>query len=158
MKIIENTPDLLIVEDAPWSMASTFSFLIIFVLALAIAVLPSGLFMLGLILLLIALALMVGLGVTLERTRVFFDGRRDNVSIRRQRAQGTRTVTRAMQDLDGAELQSNSADSRDRQRVTMRFSGGDAPGNIPITRIYTSSSNHRIVTDTINAWLDAHRS
>jgi hypothetical protein len=158
MKIIENTPDLLIAEDAAWVLASTVSLLIIVALALALALLHSGLFIPGLGLMLIALVLAVSLGVTLERTSVFFDARRDTVSIRRRRAQGTRTVTRPMHQLKGTELDFSGSDDQDRQRVMMRFSGGTAPVKVPITRIYTNSANHRIVTETINAWLEAHRS
>lgn len=158
MKVVENTPDLLIVEDTPWLTASLFAFFTILMSGIALFALPDGDLGVALFAVAVAAGLFLLLNLVIERTRVFFDGRRNRVSVRRQSAKDTRTMTYGLDHLAGSEVEALTIRGVKVHRVVLQFNGGPEAEPVPISKTYSNSSQHDIVSEIINAWLQARQS
>lgn len=154
MKIVTDTPELLIVEDRPVVLAlGLIAFILVFIGA-GLAITLAGewwglLFALG------------GGGVGLvafwafvRRVQVVFHRPDGYVELRRRNLFGGSRVRHDLAEIDRAVIEeSHGSDSGTTYRVALVIEHGQSAGRHPITLAYSSGRAHHRAAEAINAWL-----
>jgi len=150
MRILSNTPDMLILEDRPVFWAIVLAIMVLIGLGFFL----GGIFG-GEILLLIWGAGFGGIALALlwalRRTRVYLDRRNDLVEIRTQGAKRMSSQRFRLGDLHSAEVQTSGGNTF---RVALSFA--EPTGLVPTRGAYESSTSSARAAEAINAWLSAH--
>ena len=152
MKVIEQTPDRLILENNPVVLAILLSSLALIFVAVGLFVISSDP-MTGLATL--AGALVFGAVFVIafvRRSQIILDRRNDLVELRRKSLLGYNRRTWDLHDLDRAVIQTSRSDKSDTYRAALVFSGGMDAGVHPITLVYSSGSGASRAVAAINAW------
>jgi hypothetical protein len=158
MKVKHETPDLLVVEDAPWLIGAA---LIVFILSFC----AIGLFLLGegewagLVLLLGGGG--VGFGafaIFVRKSQAIFDRRTGEVVLRRRSLFGETRESHPLAEFDGAEIAGRMSRSKQgtmtkMQRVELIF----GEHRLPISEVWSNGSHHLRISRAINDWLDSGR-
>ena len=159
MKLIEETPARLVVEDRPWIIGTALTLGILLCLALAMGLFrESGWLTLGFGL--ASLLLAVLFVVFVRRVIVIFDRDAQALVIRTRGLTGDSETTLALADVTGAEVETSrsTSTSNDGSRsvsVTHRPVLTTRTGPIPLTQIYSSGSGAETIAAAVNRWLSA---
>ena len=158
MKIVRNTPDLLVLEERP---ILVILILLGFTIGLAwgaIGLWGEGERVVSVIMGLMSVLIAIVLTTTFRRVRLFLDAQADTFSVRTADRHGVRTVSYPLHHLDRALMEtSNSGDGGPTHRVTYILRSGMDVGRHPVTSYFTGGDGPRRAVDAINAWLAAHR-
>ena len=158
MKIVRNTPELLILEERPILLTLL---LLAFTLGLAwgaIGLWGEGERVVSVVMGLMSVVIAIVLATTFRRVRLFLDAATDTFSVRTADRHGTRTVSYPLHHLDKAMVEtSNSGDGGPTHRVAYILRSGMDVGRHPVTSYFTGGTGPRTAADAINAWLAAHR-
>lgn len=154
MRIRENTPDRLIVEDQPWFLGGV---LIVFVLGFVLAALTA--LTRGDVtatLAFVGVAAGVGLifGFFVERVWLILDRRASKVELRRRSLRRFRTEGFALPELEYALVQTNYDSDGNTYRLVLKRRDQQAP--VPVTSYYSGNqSDTQRMVDAIDTWLKA---
>jgi hypothetical protein len=157
MKLIEETPARLVVEDRPWIIGTALTLGILLCLALAMGLFrESGWLTLGFGL--ASLLLAVLFVVFVRRVIVIFDRDAQALVIRTRSLTGDSETTLALADVTGAEVEtsrstSTSNDGSRNVSVTHRPVLTTRTGPIPLTQVYSSGSGAETIAAAVNRWL-----
>ena len=157
MKLIEETPARLVVEDRPWIIGTALTLGILLCLALAMGLFrESGWLTLGFGL--ASLLLVVLFVVFVRRVIVIFDRDAQALVIRTRSLTGDSETTLALADVTGAEVETSrsTSTSNDGSRsvsVTHRPVLTTRTGPIPLTQVYSSGSGAETIAAAVNRWL-----
>lgn len=155
MKILTDTPDLLVVEDRPVLLAlALIAFILMFVGAGLVMILAGEwwgiLFALG----------GGGMGFVafwafVRRVQVVFHRPDGYVELRRRNLFGGSRVQHELAEIDRAVIEeSQSSDSGTTYRVALVVEHGQSAGRHPITLAYSSGRGHHRAAEAINSWLE----
>ncbi len=159
MKLIEETPARLVVEDRPWIIGTALTLGILLCLALAMGLYrESGWLTLGFGL--ASLLLAVLFVVFVRRVIVIFDRDAQALVIRTRSLTGDSETTLALADVTGAEVETSrsTSTSNDGSRsvsVTHRPVLTTRTGPVPLTQVYSSGSGAETIAAAVNRWLSA---
>lgn len=159
MKLIEETPARLVVEDRPWIIGTALTLGILLCLALAMGLYRgSGWLTLGFGL--ASLLLAVLFVVFVRRVIVIFDRDAQALVIRTRSLTGDSETTLALADVTGAEVETSrsTSTSNDGSRsvsVTHRPVLTTRTGPVPLTQVYSSGSGAETIAAAVNRWLSA---
>jgi hypothetical protein len=157
MKLIEDTPARLVVEDRPWIIGTALTLSILLCLALAMGLYrESGWLTLGFGL--ASLLLVVLFVVFVRRVIVIFDRDARALVIRTRSLTGDSKTALALADVTGAEVETSrsTSTSNDGSRsvsVTHRPVLTTRTGPIPLTQVYSSGSGAETIAAAVNRWL-----
>lgn len=156
MKIKNNTPDLLIIDNAPWLLSFLLAGSILMPVGFAINALFSGDIQTGLRVLVIG----GGFGALffaafVSRDQLVLDRRDNRVEMRRRTLFRQTSIRHDLRYLRRAIVQTSRSDNSDTHRMTLELDGGMDPGLHPFTTAYTSGKGARRGADAVNAWLAA---
>ncbi len=154
MKIIDNTPDHLVLDQTPWVLGGLMAIISICAVALLLFVtwhrewLAAGLLaVVGTLVIPTAILMLV------ERRHVVLTPRELTLSV--QNLRGTKTTTINSADIERATL------DRLRQTVDIilqfRPAIVHANGTLPLRRGFQSGGRSQTIVDAINTWLAQHR-
>ena len=160
MKIANNTPEQLILQNVPWAAGLTICAAIVALVGWALLNFTNGDTVAGVILTLIAIAVGVIFCVAVKRIDVLFDRSRNLFEIRRSTVFGRTRVRHELASVARAEVQTYSSPREPNKkfhRVAVILDGGMDKGTHPLTDSY---ENGRIaerkandVAKAINDWL-----
>ena len=161
MKIRENTPDRLVLEDRPWLIALAISAMALVTAGVTLSNLLAGEWgaaaMMGLGTALCGLAF----GVFVRRSIVFLDRTTGLVTLREASVLGTTEVQHPLAEVGGAQVDTRKGRSRpgkhdpDTHRPCLTLSGGT---RVPLVKVYTSGPGASRAAAELSSWLDANRS
>ena len=157
MKVKQNTPDLLILEERPWLLA-------VVLMAGGLAFLGAGLAaaidgqMIGLLFVFFSLIWWGVLYLFVQRTQVVFNGLDGWVEIRSKTLLGYSKTRHDIAEIERAIYQSMSSDGGKTHRVALVVPNGQSAGIHPVTRAYTGGGSAMIASNAINTWLTSFRS
>jgi hypothetical protein len=157
MKLIEETPARLVVEDRPWIIGTALTLGILLCFALAMGLYRgSGWLTLGFGL--ASLLLAVLFVVFVRRVIVIFDRDAQALVIRTRSLTGDSEMTLALADVTGAEVETSrsTSTSNDGSRsvsVTHRPVLTTRTGPVPLTQVYSSGSGAETIAAAVNRWL-----
>lgn len=152
MKVTHDSPQMLVIEDVPWLLATALS---------AAALLPVGI---GLAMLMRGewTGLLVGTGgfafgalflaVFVRRTRLILDLAQGMAELKRRSVLGTKVWTWTLAEIEGARIEESSSDGSTTCRPVLMLRGG---GREPVTPVYTSGRAPARMVEAINSWLGA---
>ena len=158
MRIAEETPDRLTLEEKPWVIGGVLAFLIVVLLLIALLNLGSNNWLaLGMTL---AAALLGGAFVAfVRRVIVIFDRTAGAVVIRTASVMGQTEATYPLSDIRGASVQtsvsrtSNKGTGRNTvsktHRPVLHLPGGD----IPLTEVYSGGDSADRMAEAVIRWL-----
>lgn len=156
MRVITNSPDLLIVEERPWLIG-------VFMITGTLAFAGSGLAILlqgqlaGLLFLGGSAIWMLFFFVFVRRVQVVFNGSKGWLEIRRRSLLGYSKVRHELSEIDRAIYQVSSGDGSDTYRITLIVPRGQSAGKHPLTEYYSGFAGTKQVVQVINSWLDSYR-
>ncbi|WP_170419085.1 hypothetical protein [Ruegeria atlantica] len=162
MKVTRNTPDQLILANAPWFIGVTLVFFIL-------GFVGAGLFMAteggeGILFGIFFALFGGGLGIGafcafVRRVQVILDRKSNSILIRRQSVFGYDTVEHELSNLSHAEVETTTS-PRDRttskmHRPVLILEKGMSAGRHPIVEAYVSGRGAQRMVDAVNDWLPA---
>lgn len=158
MKLVTDTPDLLIVEDRPILLALG---LIVFILAFVgagLAITLAGEWW-GLLFALFGGGMgFVAFWAFVRRVQLVLHRPEGYAELRRRNLFGGTRVRHLLTEIDRAEIEeSRSSDSGTTYRVVLVIPAGQSAGRHPVTLAYSSGRGHHRAAEAINAWLEAAR-
>lgn len=159
MKIIQNTPDLLIVESRPWLIAVAMILFTLLFCAIGLFVLSQGIWS-GLIFIFVGGGMgTVMLFVFARRVQAVFHRPENWMELRRANTLGKRTVRHPLHEIAHAivETTHNREGNAMMGRVSLVIETGQSAGIHPLTAYYSNASKHDQIAGEINAWLDSSR-
>lgn len=152
MKVLRDTPEKLIVEHNPVVLSVLLTLFGMVFVAIGLFTFPLA-WWFGSIFLIVGLGIAIGFNMIFtRRTRVSFDRRTGQVTLRRKTFQRTINRTWNLADFDRAAVESTTMDGGTGTRPTLIFSGGMDAGRHPIVRAYASGSGAQNIVTAINAW------
>lgn len=156
MKVIRDTPDQLILENNPIFLAIAISLFGLLVVGIGLFTIAEN-FLSGVALLFLGLGLGIGFNILfVRRTQLILHAPDDLVTLRRRGWMGDTEQTWALKHLEKAIVE--TAPGSDTTRPLIVFAGGMDAGTHPVTKVSSSGSGALITSETINRWLDRHRS
>ncbi len=155
MKISRNTPEQLIVGENPVWVAILLVVMALIFLGIGLAITLSGEWF-GLAFVAASLLPFSFLFIFVRRVQLIFEASKNTLTIQRKTLRAATKVAHALQDVQGAELETSQGDNSTLYRVTLVLTGQSA-GRHPITNAYSNVGNHQGVANAINAWLDSYR-
>ncbi len=164
MKVTRNTPNQLILSNAPWLIGIM---LVVFILCFV----GAGLFMateggegifFGIFFALVGGGLGFGaFCVFVRRVQVILDRRTNSIVIRRQSIFGYDTVEHDLSNLSHAEVETTTSSrkgtSSKMHRPVLILEKGMSAGRHPIVEAYVSGGGAQRLVDAVNDWLPAHK-
>ena len=157
MKVTNDTPDLLIVDDKPVLLGIALILFILVFAGIGLGVTLSGEW-LGLVFSLVGGGLGLGaFAVFVRRVQVVFHRPEGYVEFRRRNLFGGRSERFALGDVARAEIEeSRSTENGPTWRVVVVIDGGHGPARRePVTIAYSNGRGHHRAADAINRWLDS---
>lgn len=159
MRITQNTPTQLVVEDRPWLVAVMISlFVLIFFgvgLSMVLAAERYGfIFIFG----------AFGPGALsfwafVRRSQAVFHAETNSLELRERSILGYKSVRHTITEIHHAEIEtSHTGDNGPTSRIVFIIKEGQSAGAHPVTKVFSNSPNHQAIADTINAWLDSAKS
>ncbi|MCB1331195.1 MAG: hypothetical protein KDK28_17865 [Maritimibacter sp.] len=158
MKIVTDTPDLLIVEDRPVLLAlGLIGFILAFVAA-GLAMVLAGEWW-GLLFAIFGGGMgFIAFWAFVRRVQVVFHRPEGYVELRRRNLFGGTRVRHALAEIDRAVIEeSQGSDSGTTYRVALVIPAGQSAGRHPVTLAYSSGRAQHRAAEAINAWLQAAR-
>ncbi len=160
MKITQNTPALLVVDDRPWFIGLLLiGFAAVFG-ALGLGAVISGYFG-GLLMMLIAGLAGVAFTFLVERTQLVMDSTAGKLEIRKKSMRRKKVDKRDLKDLRHTTVESQTSHRNGNPKTTSRivlvFSDDDPDSGTPLTAALTSGGAAERISPVINAWLEAAR-
>lgn len=157
MKVITNTPDLLVVEDRPVLIALLLIGFILVFLAVGLGLLLAGEW-LGLV---FALggggAGFLAFWGFVRRVQVVFHRPGAYVEFRRRNIFRGARVRHALGEINRAEVEENRSSDGATYRVVLVVPEGQSAGRHPVTLAYSSGRSHARAAEAINTWLEQAR-
>ncbi len=164
MKVTRNTPNQLILSNAPWLIGIM---LVVFILCFV----GAGLFMateggegifFGIFFALVGGGLGFGaFCVFVRRVQVILDRRTNSIVIRRQSIFGHDTVEHDLSNLSHAEVETTTSSrkgtSSKMHRPVLILEKGMSAGRHPIVEAYVSGGGAQRLVDAVNDWLPARK-
>jgi hypothetical protein len=159
MKLIQETPARLVLEERPWVLGSALIIGILVFLALALGLWTVTVWLtlgFGLAALLLAVCFVV----FVQRVIVILDREAGALVIRTRNLMGQGERTLALSEVSGAEVETSRSTSTSNNggrttSVTHRTVIATRSGPVPLTNIYTSGSGAENNAAAINRWLAA---
>lgn len=155
MKIIHETPQMLILENRPVWLALFISVfgLIFFAIGMASAQQSMAL---GMIFMAGGLGIGIGFNmIFVRRTQLTLDATRGMVELRRRGWLGDSQMTWDLQYLDHAITETSYSKDTDTHRAAIVISGGMDAGTHPLTIVFSNGQGANRAKDAINRWLDS---
>lgn len=157
MKVIEDTPDRLVLEDRPWLLGSVLIIGILIFLALAMGTYDVTIW-LGIGFGLAALLLAVCFVAFVRRVLVLFDRSAGALVIRTRSLMGQGEKTLPLSDVTGAEVETSRSTSTNNDggtsiSTTHRPVLATRSGAVPLTQVFSSGNGAERIAFAINAWL-----
>jgi len=157
MKVTNNSPDLLIVEDRPWLFGVLLAGGALAPAGGGIAALLKG-EITGLFFILGSAFLMLFFYFFVRRTQAVFHARQGWMEIRQRTLFGYTKIRHDIAEIERAIIEtSTDGDGGATHRVTFIIPSGQSAGRHPLTQVYSSGNGAANVTRAINSWLDSHR-
>lgn len=158
MKIIENTPDRLVAEDAPWGIGIGLIFFVLCFVGIGLFLLSEGIWA-GLIFMFVGGGLgLGGFWAFVRRVQVIFDEPSGMVILRRQSIFDKSEERHPLAKLLRAEIEASAGrDSDGNRTTTQRILFVFDEGHLPLTETYSNASGQLHVARQINEWLAARR-
>lgn len=158
MKIARNTPDQLILDDAPWWLGITLVVAILICVAVSFACLRSGALGNGVIFFLVGVPFLGAFfAIFVRRNQLILDRVSGKIIHRRSTVAGRREVVHYLENLDRAIVETMHGETST-HRMTLELSGGMDAGLHPFTKVYSSGPGARLAADAVNDWLGVRRS
>lgn len=159
MKVVTDTPDLLIVEERPVLLGIALGLFILIFVGIGLVMLSQGEIWGGLAFACIGGGLGFGaFWAFVRRVQVVFHRPEAYVEFRRRNLFGGSRTRHRLDEIDRAELEeSRSSEGNMLWRVALVIERGQSVGHHPITLAYSNGSGHRTTAEAINRWLDAAR-
>ena len=158
MKVIQNTPEMLVIEDRPVVLALMLSAFALALTAVCLVTFDQGMPLASIVSGAFAALLFAILGRTIKRIRLFLDARHDLFSVRTQGVRGTTTISYPLAALQRAIVQESRASDSTTYRLAYVIDRGDKRGTHPLTDHFTGGRGPAQGADVINDWLSAYRS
>lgn len=165
MKVTQNTPDLLIIEELPWFIAIMLTLFTLLFAGVGLLVMPQTILG-GLVFLLVGGGLgLGGIGIFVERLQLILDARAGTATLRSRTIFRHRETVFPLPDVlraTGESTLSGGDTSTDPSRVrrpvhrpslVLRDAAGGTALLHPITEIYDSSTSSAVTIRAINDWL-----
>lgn len=157
MKVIEDTPGRLVLEDRPWLLGSVLIIGILIFLALAMGTYDVSIW-LGIGFGLASLLLAVCFVAFVRRVLVLFDRSAGALVIRTRSLMGQGEKTLALSDVTGAEVETSRSTSTNNDggtsiSITHRPVLATRSGPVPLTQVFSSGNGAEEIASAINAWL-----
>lgn len=162
MKIVTDTPDLLILEDTPWGWG-------LVMIALSLSCLAGGLFIVfqqgewgGWILILQTPVWLALASFVIRRTQAVFNAAEAWVELRRRSVFGYRAIRHDLSEIARAEVDTvNATDNETRRRYKTHrpilvIEGGQSQGKHPILALHREGDSAATTANLINRWLDSY--
>lgn len=160
MKVLDQTPDRLLLEENPVGLGVVLAIAVFLPLALAVVLLVQGSWF-GLIPLAVAAFLAVFLVLFVVRTRVLFDRPAGRVVIRVRRLTGGTAQVLPLADILAARVETSISRSSPTDGGTTTVSETHRTvlltqlGEVPLTTAYSAGDGAERMARTINDWLRA---
>ncbi|WP_299673770.1 hypothetical protein [uncultured Roseobacter sp.] len=158
MKILIDTPDLLVLEHRPILLGLSLTALTLILVFAALSNYADGYAARGHFVLFLTAALMgPAFWFAIERVQVTFDRSVGTVTWRARRFSGERVTTHALGEVTRAMLQTRKGnhDTADSHRVALVLGTERLENRHGLTRSYRSGPHAEKVVQRINAWLDS---
>lgn len=158
MKVLTDTPDLLIVEDRPVLIAVLLIVFTLIFVGVGLALLMAGewfglLFALG-----GGGAGFVAFWGFVRRVQVVFHRPERYVEFRRRNMFNDSSVRHGLEEIERAEVEETyTSEGSHAYRVVLVVPQGQSAGRHPITVAYSSGTAHLRVAEAINSWLERAR-
>ena len=154
MKIVQNTPDQLILKSTPWLFGLILSAGIVISVGFGLNAASSANWteaFWGVIGIPAFLALF--LVIFIRRDDLILDRGQMTVELRHATFFGKRRIVHDLSHLERAVIQKGTSQKSDTYRVAIVLNGGMDAGTHPVTEIYSSGNGAQIAADAINGWL-----
>ncbi|WP_281981018.1 hypothetical protein [Thalassorhabdomicrobium marinisediminis] len=156
MKIVSQTPELLILENQPWLIAVILGGMSLGFVALGVGVMASGDVVAGLVVILIVGAFFgLFLWAFVRRNQLILDRTAGTLTHRRRTLRGYRETVHELAHLQEAVIQSSSGSGSNTHRMAYVLGGGMDVGTHPFTEVYTSGRGAQTAVQAVNGWLAA---
>ncbi|WP_298839835.1 hypothetical protein [uncultured Roseobacter sp.] len=160
MKIVTDTPHLLVLEYRPWRLTLCLVAFVLFIGWVSMDAWAGGDRGSAVFAALVTLGLLCpALWLATERVQVIFDRREGACTLRRKRRSGYHAQSHPIGQITRAMVQTYKGghDDPDGHRIALVL-GKDHPDNrVGLTRSYRSGPQAEKAVDRINAWLDSAR-
>ena len=155
MKVTDETPEQLILENNPIWLALFVSIFGLVFFAIGLANLSADL-TLGLAFMAGGLGIGIGFNmIFVRRTQLILDRPGNYVELRRRSWLGYSRMTWELRYLDRAIVETSHSGDSDTHRAALVFDGGMDAGTHPVTLVYSSGRGAERAQDAINGWLDS---
>ena len=155
MKIVENTPDRLVLKSVPWVMGILLCGFMLACIAFGLSALMDGNMkdaFWGLLALPLFLSLF--LLVFVRRDDLTLDRSQNLLELRHSTFRGRMRVQHKLEHLDRAMIQSSRNENGGKtHRIALILDGGMDAGTHPVTSVYTGGNGAKRGADAINDWL-----
>ena len=162
MKIVRDTPEQLIIRNAPWAIGIVLALAILAMSAASLHGLGQGDYKFAAIMFACG-PVFAGLFFALfvRRDDLILDRSRNVVELRHATVRGRQTIRHDLKHLAKAVVETQGARNRGSSttgqgpthRVAIVLTGGMDAGTHPITPVYASGNAADMAADAINAWL-----
>lgn len=152
MKILTNTPDLLVLDHKSWLLSLGLMAGLLIFLAIGITATMNGEWIFGVMFGGIGTVVWGGcLAVFTKRVQLIFDVRAGQVVARKRSVLGYKQDVYPLDTLRGAKLEESPDKEPDMHRPVLVLDGRP---NFPLVSYYTNGSGPRRMVDAINAWVE----
>ena len=154
MRIRQNTPDRLIIEDRPWLLGAVLIVFILAFVAAAFAAASEGKAVAALAFLAIALGAGLVFAFFVERVWLILDRPAGTIELRRRNLRRFRSDSHALRDLEYALVQTSHDSDGDTHRLALKLRGRMQP--IAMTTYYSGGRDRPAsMADAIDSWIAA---
>ena len=158
MKITQNTPELLVIDDRPWLFGLIFiGFAGIFA-SIGAVMLYEGLWG-GIFMFLIAGLIFTAFYFLIERTQLVIDASAGQLEIRKKSMHRMKRDRFDLKNLRRTTVETKTSFSNGTSKVISRlilvFDEGDGETGTPLTAALTSGGAAERISPVVNAWLEA---
>ncbi|HIP24480.1 MAG TPA: hypothetical protein EYG79_12945 [Rhodobacteraceae bacterium] len=161
MKMSQNTPDLLIIDDRPWLLGGILIGFITIFTGIGVAMLFAGL-LAGIVMFLIAGSVFAAFYFLVERTQLVLDARTGQLEIRKKSMRRMKRSAHALKDLRHTTVEArvstgSTGAGSNISRLILVMREGHGETNTPLTSALTSGGAAEKISPIVNAWLAAAR-
>ncbi len=157
MKIVTDTPQLLVLDDRPWILGIGMGAGVLAFVYAALQEVWDGNWG-GLGFLLGAVAFLGAMAVFVRRTQVVANAAEGWIELRSRTILGYTAVRHQIGEVERAIVETQRGDDSDTHRVTLIIPEGESAGRHPVTPVYSSGDGAHLAAKALNVWLNNYRS
>ena len=161
MEVVRNTPEQLVLKDAPWATAVGLIIFVVILVGAGMMLWQDAAWLSVLLFLIAVIVGFIGFVIFVNRVQVIFLRPENCLLINRRSIFGKSSTEHDLSQLAGAvaeEYISNADRGRKLYRPTMIFQRNGEEERIPVVEVYSNESEVHILVDAINEWLPADKS